>query len=261
MNPKNTLLITALATLFTINVKSAESVEKLEKYKKFLQEGTDQCIDLSHWAIPPKSRYETFKKAFKHFEKNNGKIVVELGATRSFVDGAYQGCLSTNPKYWEPNNPTVWDWGAGSFTRVAAECLCNLNPEFHSIDISHQAVNISRTMTKEFAHIMHFHRCSSTDFLSQWDSKRKIDLIYLDTGGMDEYTCKLQLQEAKIIVERDLLSHNGMILIDDVKNSTPRRLHGETSDLGKSKYSIPYLLAHGFKIVADEYQVILIKNK
>jgi len=260
MNQKKTLLVASLATLVTFSLRSTESVNKLEKYKEFLQEGTAQCIDLSHWIVPPKSRYETFKKTFENFELNNGKIVVELGATRSFVDGKYQGCLSTNPKYWEPNNPVMWDWGAGSFTRIAAECLCHLNPEFHSVDISSQAVSISKTMTSEFTHIMHFHRCSSVDFLKQWDSQRKIDLIYLDTGGMDEYTCKLQLLEAKIIIERDLLAPNGMILIDDVKNATPRRLHGETSDLGKSKYSIPYLLENGFKIVSDEYQVILAKK-
>ncbi|MFC1842086.1 class I SAM-dependent methyltransferase [Candidatus Dependentiae bacterium] len=244
----------------TTSPKDKNSVEKLERYKVFLQKGTYQSQDFSHFEVKPKSRYETFKQAFENFENNDGKIVVELGTTRSFLDGCYKGCLSPNPKYWEPDKPNMWDWGAGSFTIVSADCLAHLNPEFHSVDISRAAIGIAKAMTKKYADFMHFHTCSSVDFLRRWDTQKKIDLLYLDTGGMDRSTCRLQLQEAKVIVERDLLAPGGMILIDDVKNQTPRKLYGETSNLGKSKYAIPYLLEHGFKIVADEYQVILMRE-
>jgi hypothetical protein len=53
-----------------------------------------------------------------------------------------------------------------------------------------------------------------------------------------------------------LISPKGWILIDDVKNQTPKKF-GEVSDLGKSKYALPYLLNNGFKIVMNEYQVVL----
>ena len=66
--------------------------------------------------------------------------------------------------------------------------------------------------------------------------------------------------EAKIIVERNVLSDNGLILIDDVRNCTPK-LNGGISDYGKAKYSIPYFVENGYEIVMDEYQVILQKNK
>ena len=101
---------------------------------------------------------------------------------------------------------------------------------------------------------------SSEDFLEKVD--KKIDLLYLDTGDMTpiEYTAQLHLREAKIIVERNLLAKDGLILIDDVKNVLPRRF-GETSNLGKAKYSIPYFVDHGYKIVMDEYQYILKKVK
>ena len=74
-----------------------------------------------------------------------------------------------------------------------------------------------------------------------------------------EPTALLQLEEAQIIVEHNLMSPTGIILIDDVRNQTPKQF-GETSDLGKAKYSIPYFLEHGFEIIADEYQVILKKT-
>lgn len=73
-----------------------------------------------------------------------------------------------------------------------------------------------------------------------------------------EPTVLLQLEKAIVIVKHNLLSAHGIVLIDDVRNQTPKQF-GETSDLGKAKYSIPYFLEHGFEIIADEYQVILKK--
>jgi hypothetical protein len=74
-----------------------------------------------------------------------------------------------------------------------------------------------------------------------------------------EPTANLQLEECKIIVNRNLLSDNGILLIDDVMNTTPQKF-GETSKLGKSKYSIDYLLNNKYKILVDEYQYILTKQ-
>ena len=90
---------------------------------------------------------------------------------------------------------------------------------------------------------------------------QSIDLLYVDTGDMTpiEPTALLQLEEAIVVIERNLITPNGIILIDDVRNQTPKQF-GETSDLGKAKYSIPYFLEHGFTIIADEYQVILQKS-
>lgn len=255
----STINLLSISLIIKAN-EELESLKRLDQYKNFLIAGTYQGQDWSAFKVIPKSRYDTFAQAFSIFEKNKGKIIVELGTTRSFLDGKYAGCMSTDIRYWQPNNPETWDWGAGSFTRVTAECLSFLNPEFHSIDISPEAIYIAKVMTLPFESFMNFHKCSSLDFLRNWDSNKKIDLLYLDTGNMDDFTCKLQLEEAKILVERDLISNNGIILIDDVKNQTPRKLYGETSDLGKSKYSIPYLISKGFTIISDEYQVILIKK-
>ncbi len=172
----------------------------LREYKQFLEKGTYEGQDYSHFKIRPKSRYYTFKKAFEHFEKNNGIIVVELGSTRSFVTGGLPGCMSNNIRYWQPKNPAVWDWGAGCFTRLAAECLQHVHPTIYTVDITSEAIQISKTLTQDFQKIMRYHRCSSIDFLRTCNFPNGIDLLYLDTGNMDEQTARLQLQEAQIIV-------------------------------------------------------------
>lgn len=259
MHGKKILLI---SSLFLSCIHATQSAPILEKYKDYLEEGTYAGQDWSKFESLPLSRYETFKCAFEHFEKNNGRVIVELGTSRSFTHGGHIGCNKNDTSYWYPNNPEHWDWGAGFFTRMAIECLQGCNPVFHTVDIMAEHINRCRVITAPFSKYIQYHVCSSLDFLKRKSIKAEsIDLLYLDTGDMTpiEPTAQLQLAEARIIVERNLVSPNGIILIDDVRNQTPKKF-GETSDLGKSKYSIPYLLDHGFKIIADGYQIILAKK-
>lgn len=234
----------------------------LEQYKIFLEWGTYAHQDWSSLPRLPQSRYDTFKAAFEHFEKSNGKVIVELGTSRSFTHGGLVGCNSDDIAYWHPDDPEMWDWGAGFFTRMAAVSLQDLSPQIHTVDLISSHINRCKVMTMEFSHLISYHIGNSIDFLKQCDFPDGIDLLYLDTGDMTpiEPTALLQLEEAKIIVERNLLSENGYLLIDDVRNRTPKKF-GEDSDLGKSKYSIPFLLDNGFEIVMDEYQFILQKKK
>ena len=116
-------------------------------------------------------------------------------------------------------------------------------------------------MTAGWSENMTYHVSDSVAFLKECDFPEGIDLLYLDTGDMTpiETSALLQLEEVKVIVERDLLAKDGLILLDDVKNRTPKQF-GESSDLGKSKYALPFLLQHGFEVIMDEYQVILRKQ-
>jgi hypothetical protein len=248
-----------------VQISGATAEEKttsstiLKQYKNFLECGTYVGDD---WVNgKPKSRYETFKRAFELFEERGGKVIVELGTTRSFVHGGLPGCNSDDIRWWTPNNPENWDWGAGCFTRTAAACLRHLKPQIHTVDIAADHIERCKTITKDFADIITYHVNSSLTFLQKCQFPGGIDLIYLDTGDMTpiEPTALLQLQEAKIIVQRNLLLSGGLILIDDVRNQTPKKF-GETSDLGKAKYSIAYLLNNGFEIIEDEYQVLLRKR-
>jgi hypothetical protein len=67
-------------------------------------------------------------------------------------------------------------------------------------------------------------------------------------------------RESKIIIENDLISKGGILLIDDVRSPLPKITSNESSDYGKAKYSIPYLEEDGFELVMDEYQVVMIKR-
>ena len=129
----NYTLFLITCSLF-LTTKPTESVKKLKLYKAHLKDGTYCNQNWSKFEVKPKSRYYTFKKVFTHFEETGGKIVVELGTTHSFVDGRYPGCDKDDTKYWNPTNPERWDWGAGCFTLMAAECLAHLQPQIYTID-------------------------------------------------------------------------------------------------------------------------------
>jgi hypothetical protein len=74
----------------------------------------------------------------------------------------------------------------------------------------------------------------------------------MDHMESSEEACVQHLIDAKIIVENDLLSENGIVLIDDV--NYPDYINS------KGKYSIPYFLENNFYLVIGEYQVILVKS-
>ncbi|MBI5274766.1 MAG: hypothetical protein HY860_06930 [Chlamydiales bacterium] len=236
-------------------------ISDLNKYQMFLESGTYDNLDWTIFAAKPKSRFYTLKRAFEEFANNNGKTIVELGTLRSFVDGKYIGCNSDDTKYWESNNPEKWDWGAGFFSYLAAACLSELNPTIHTVDIISSHIKRCQTITAQFKHLFTYHVSSSEDFLNQCKSQ-SIDLLYMDTGDIYpiEPSAQLHLREAKIIVKKDLIPSGGLILIDDVKHPVPIKLDNDKTFMGKAKYSLPYLLSHGFEIIEDEFQVLLRKK-
>lgn len=207
----------------------------------------------------PKFRYDTFKYCWDAVKKNKFKTIVELGTTRSFVDGKYEGCNSDDVKYWEPENPDKWDWSAGCFTRVFGELIQGTDIELITVDMSSSHIQRSKTITSDMDNIEYF-VMSSEEFLSSGEGQ--IDFLYMDTGDMTpiESTAQLHLREAKIIVEKNIISDGGILLIDDVRSPLPKMTSNETSDYGKAKYSIPYLQENGFELVMDEYQVVMIKK-
>ena len=239
-------------------------MSNIEKYKDYLDKALSYYYDdltfLKYFHKIPQSRYYSFKYALTHFIVYNKKYILELGTSRSYVDGRFEGCDKDDTKYWEPDNPDKWDWSAGLFTRVFAEHLDGRMFFLDTLDSNSYHLKRCKTILgNKYSKNVNFIHSQSEDYLKTTD--KKYDIIYMDTGDMTpvEETALLQLSEAYQIVERDLLNENGLIIIDDVRNPTPQNM-GEQSKYGKAKYSIPYLLEHGFTIVMDEYQVILKKN-
>ena len=214
---------------------------------------TDEQFIESYGRIP-KFRYDTFKYCWDWIQEKELKTIVELGTSRSFVDGKYPGCNSDDVKFWEPDNPEIWDWSAGCFTRVFGELIQGTDIDLITVDLMSTHIARSRAMTQDLENIEYF-SMSSEDFLMSGDGQ--IDFLYMDTGDVTpiEPTAKLHLRESEILVENDLISDNGLILIDDVRNIQSKSQ--DPSDYGKAKYSIPYLQENGFEVIMDEYQVLL----
>ena len=235
---------------------------KLDNFKDYLDKAasyyTADETFIKYFGRVPKSRYYTFKYCFEYFERNNMSKIVELGTSRSFVDGRFPGCNLNDLNYWEPNNPAVWDWSAGCFTKVAST-VCDDIPNFKlcTVDISREHIWRCQTMNSSSDKIKYV-VSSSEEFLNSLDEK--IDFLYIDTGDMTpiEFTAQIHLREAKIIVEKNLMTDNGIILIDDIRSCVPYETN-QNVDLGKGYLSIPYFLSNGYKLVMDEYQTILVK--
>ncbi len=245
------------------NVNKTKSIE--EQYNDFLNKAMfahhSKKIFLKYYNKIPRQRAETFRYCINFLEKKDKINIVELGTTRSFVDGKFRGCKDNNIKWWKPNNPKKWDWSAGIFTKYMSDVLKEreINYKLTSIDLNENALEISKIMTEESKHFINYIKIDSETFIKQCDTK-SVDLLYIDTGSMDEPTAKLQLREAKLIVSKNILKDDGLILIDDVKNPA-MIINNVSSDVfGKSKYSIPYLIDNGYEYVMDEYQVILRKS-
>ena len=68
----------------------------IEKYKMYMDNAhwnytTKEQFEQYYGRIP-KFRYDTMKYCWDQVEKYNFKTVVELGTTRSYVDGKFPGC-------------------------------------------------------------------------------------------------------------------------------------------------------------------------
>jgi len=224
----------------------------LSKYKDLLDQGTNEGLrDVK----PELSRYQSFKYCIDYLSSIENPSILELGTTRSFVDGKYEGCNSANTKYWDKDNFSKWDFGGGCFTLLFGQ----LGYDFTTLDLISSHIDRSKFMTDSLG-IKCTHVVSdSCEFLR--NTNKKFDLIYVDTCDMMPIipTENVQLEECKIIVERELLKPNGLLLIDDVLNLTPRE-HGYLDNkYGKSTKSLPFLLQNEFKVVFEGYQYILKK--
>jgi len=193
------------------------------------------------------ARYRTFLYVFEEFLRIGGRTVVELGTSRSFVSGGYAGCMVNDPRYWQPEHPETWDWGAGLFTRMCAEHLQAARPEIHTVDISPSALEICRVITADFRELIQYHLARSEDFLRAFT--KPVDLLYMDAGETGTGADELHLREAQIAVARQLFSPRALVLVDDVN------IPGKPGS--KGRYSIPFLCQNGFEVKLADYQVVL----
>lgn len=205
--------------------------------------------------------------------------VIELGVTRSYISSPPPGVDGTNITHWRAENPEVWDWGAGCFTRVAAEALGGYDFQLHGVDPSPVALGVAAEIvaplmndetgeelrteigkildpavmawsgTAEYRSRIHFHQMTAEQFLTGFEGQA--ELIYMDHGECNEATAQIHCRDAGIIVERGLVKEGGLVLIDDHGHETRKNL------VPKSKYSLAVFLEHGWEVIHDGLQILL----
>lgn len=216
---------------------------KIEKYKQFIEKAHELYFQ---YAIERgiKSRWETLSYIVQRYQPST---IVELGTLRSFCVDPLGACRY-DLNYWKPNNPSYWDWGSGLFSLLMAEEFSDTNCIIHTIDIIEDNLNICKTYTASHKKRFNYHSCGSSNFLKSYNGS--IDLLYMDhSTDLKDSTQPLHLNDARIIVERNLIPKGGLILIDDYFIPEWKRC----------QLSLPYLLNNGFEILKSEYQILLHK--
>ena len=222
----------------------------MDQYFKFINEACQP--NYPGYVRDHLSRAHTMKRAYEEMLKTIEPIIIELGTIRSFLGGQFKDCMNPDPALWQPDNPSVWDWGAGSFSRVFAEIPGSI---IHTVDIVSIHIGVCKKICDGFDNVF-YHVMDSGKFLERF--RGKADLIYMDTGDMTplEDSARLHERDANIIVNKEVVEIGGYVLIDDVRNAHPLS-YGERTRFGKAKYSIGIFLANGYDIVMDEYQLLL----
>lgn len=119
-------------------------------------------------------------------------------------------------------------------------------------DISPEAINTSKLITKIFSNNITYITKDSLVFLDEFNEK--IDLLYLDSfdsvNGKSKEASEHNLKEVKTVINK--LHVNTIIFIDD---------YNPHDDTGKGIYSVPFLINNGWKLLNNNgFQAILIKE-
>lgn len=189
-----------------------------------------QCTcgkDILQGKIPlNNARYQTFAYAFNLLCARNASVIVETGTARyGLVHCASDGCS----------------------TVLFAEWVKNYGGEFYSVDINANHLQIAANALGDSKSFVNFIHSDSVAFLHNFN--RPIDFLYLDSfeyefgnpGPSQEHHLK------EIIAAYPWLTPTSVVMIDDC--ALPFG--------GKGKLVIEYLLARGWIILAEGYQVIL----
>ena len=201
----------------------------------------------------PQQRDVTFAEVIRTLRSlGRAPRILELGTSRSFVDGRFPGCNTDDTSVWEPHVMDRWDWSAGCFTKVMSVVFPDAI--IKTVDLSPAHLRRCRVMCENTSSNIEFIHASSEDFLNR--CRDKFDLVYMDTGDMTPIaeTSNLHFREAQLVSR--VLTRDGLLLLDDVHSCVPLEA-GESNPLGKAYRSLPWLQDHGFYVSMDEYQVLL----
>ncbi len=168
------------------------------------------------------SRESTFAKAAELFRERNGKLIVETGC--------------------------AWLQPQGNSTYHLAKLAHGCGARFASVDISADHVESARKLVADFPATIT--QGDSVLFLSRWNDG-DIDYLYLDSLDHDAQTPLVSRLHsvAEIGAAYGKLSPQSIVLLDDWNDGR--------GDAPKPAYTREFLLARGWKVVAEGYQLLM----
>ncbi|MEE9141651.1 MAG: class I SAM-dependent methyltransferase [Gammaproteobacteria bacterium] len=179
-------------------------------------------------------RRDTLRKTLALLEERGAKTLVETGVAR-------RGLVGTR--------------GDGASTVVFGLWAKQHDARLDSVDIDPQAINMAAGALQDLGlnESVGLHTSDSVVFLEHYT--QPVDFLYLDSYDYDLADAEVQsasqahhLKEFQMIEPK--LHENTVVLIDDCK------LPGG----GKGKSVIAYMQERDWKIVLDDYQVLLTRN-
>lgn len=176
-------------------------------------------------------RYPSMKIALNLFNQRGGNIIVETGTTRAMNDFG----------------------GAGMATIFFGDYCKTYGKKLYTVDILPEAIELSKSLTMEFAENIEYVTDDSLNFLETF--KEKIDLLYLDSYDypIDENEADLiasqthQLNELK--AAWDKLTDKSIIVLDD----------NAWKGGGKCKLTKDFLIEKGWECLWDDFQSVWVK--
>jgi methyltransferase family protein len=169
-----------------------------------------------------RTRFSTMKRALEllYQAKPTGPTLVEIGTLRDS------------------------NVGGGHSTFKFGEYCARTDGMLHTVDISAEAIEFSKRAAAAVQPWVQFHLADSTEFLQNFPGT--IDLLYLDgldsTHGHEQAASEKQLGEIGAAFPH--LADRCVVLLDDA----------DLPHQGKTKFSAPFLLAHGFVTIERRYQ-------
>jgi len=180
-----------------------------------------------------RKRRDTFRRVLELLDAIQAKIIIETGTSREGLHGAKSN---------------------GAATIVFGKWAQINNAFLHSVDISEKSVDAAQAEVnkqKLQSHVT-IHLSDSLVFLENFSER--VDFLYLDSYDYSddiEIQVKSQehhLKEFKAIEHQ--LHENSLVLIDDC----------DLPNGGKGKLVVAYMIENGWKILMNEYQILLART-
>lgn len=180
-----------------------------------------------------RKRRDTFKYSLSLLDAIHAKIIIETGTSREGLHGAKSN---------------------GAATIVFGKWAKLNNAFLHSVDISDASVAAAQKEVdrQELKTHVKIHLSDSLLFLK--DFKEKVDFLYLDSY---DYSADIEVQKKsqehhlkEFIAIEEQLHSNSIVLIDDC----------DLPNGGKGKLVVEYMLERDWKIVMNEYQILLTRT-